>query len=158
MRRLLLVLFALCMTIPAGAWAQDVLTEVSPKKMGKILTSMGLEIQETKKTSDGKNPMIKFDLAGFGVVLFIAEDQTDAQLFVGFRGKQITPEKMNEWNRGHRFTRAYRDGDGDSVLESDIDFTGGVTDANIKAWIKIFRNAMGQYSKFLNSTSVSSSN
>jgi hypothetical protein len=156
MRRLLLVLFALCMTIPAGAQAQDVLTEVSPKKMGKILTSMGLEVQESK-TGDGKNPVMKFDLAGFGVVLFLAQDQSDAQLYVGFRGKQITPEKMNEWNRGHRFTRAYRDSDGDSVLESDIDFTGGVTDANIKAWVKIFRNSMGEYSRFLNSSSVTSS-
>jgi hypothetical protein len=158
MRRLLLVLFALCTAIPASAWAQDVLNEVSPKKMHKILTSMGLEVQEAKTTSDGKNPVLKFDLAGFGVVLFLAQDHSDAQLYVGFRGKQITPEKMNEWNRGHRFTRAYRDGDGDSVLESDIDFTGGVTDANIKAWVKIFRNSMGEYSKFLHSPSVTSSN
>ncbi|MFL5403660.1 MAG: YbjN domain-containing protein [Gemmatimonadales bacterium] len=158
MRRLLLVLFALCIMLPAAARAQDILAEVSPKKMGKILTSMGLEVQETKTTSDGKNPVIKFDLAGYGVVLFLAKDLSDAQLFVGFRGQQIPPEKMNEWNRAHRFSRAYRDDDGDSVLEADIDFTGGVTEANIKAWVKIFRNSTGEYARFLHSTSVSQSN
>jgi hypothetical protein len=158
MRRLLLVLFALCTMISAGAWAQDILTEVPPKKMTKILTSMGLEVKETKTTSDGKNPVLKFDLAGYGVVLFLAKDHSDGQLFVGFRDQQITPEKMNEWNRGHRFTRAYRDDDGDSVLESDIDFTGGVTEANIKAWVKIFRNSMSEYSRYVHSMAVSRTN
>jgi hypothetical protein len=153
--RLLLVLIAFCLMVPAAAWAQDVLTEVSPKRMNKILTSMGLEVVETKTTSDGKTPVIKFELAGYRVVLFLAKDHSDAQLFVGFGGQQVTAEKMNDWNRGHRFTRAYRDSDGDPVLESDIDFTGGVTEENIKAWIKIFRNSTGQYSKFLHTTSVS---
>jgi hypothetical protein len=153
--RLLLVLLAFCIMTPAAARGQDILTEVSPKKMTKILTSMGLEVQESKTTGDGKNPVIKFELAGYGVVLFLAKDHSDAQLFVGFRERQITPEKMNEWNREHRFTRAYRDQDGDSVLESDIDFTGGVTEANIKAWVKIFRSLTGEYARFLNTTSAS---
>jgi hypothetical protein len=152
--RLLLVLFAFCIMMPAAAWGQDVLTEVSPKRMTKILTSMGLEVQEPKTTSDGKNPVIRFELGGYGVVLFLAEDHSDAQLYVGFRGKQIPADKMNEWNRGHRFIRGYRDAEGDSVLESDIDFTGGVTEANIKAWVKIFRNLTGEYSRFLHTTSV----
>jgi hypothetical protein len=154
-RRLLLVLFAFCIMMPAAAWGQDVLTEVSPKRMTKILTSMGLDVQEPKTTSDGKNPVIKFELAGYEVVLFLAKDHSDAQLFVGFQGQQVTPEKMNEWNRGHRFTRGYRDQDGDSILESDLDFTGGVTEANIKAWVKIFRSSTGAYAKFLHTTSVS---
>jgi hypothetical protein len=153
--RLLLVLFALCTTTPAAARAQEVLTEVSPKKMAKILTSMGLEVRETKTTGDGKNPVIKFDLAGYQVVLFLANDNTDAQLFVGFGGQKLTTEKLNEWNRRHRFTRAYRDEDGDSVLEADIDFTGGVTEANIKAWVKIFRNITGEYARFVHSAPVS---
>ncbi|MGH7508934.1 MAG: YbjN domain-containing protein [Gemmatimonadales bacterium] len=140
---------------PAAALGQDVLTEVSAKKMTKILTSMGLEVRETKTTSDGQNPVIKFDLAGYGVVLFLAKDNTDAQLFVGFRGQQVTAEKINDWNRRHRFSRAYSDTDGDAVLEADIDFTGGVTEANIKAWVKIFRNLTGEYARFLHTASIS---
>jgi hypothetical protein len=151
--RLLLVLLAFCTMMPAGAWGQDVLTEVSPKKMTKILTSMGLEVQEAKTTSDGENPVIKFELGGYSTLLFLAKDHSDAQLFVGFRGQQITPEQMNDWNREHRFIRGYRDRDGDSVLESDIDFTGGVTEANVKSWVKIFRGVTGEYAKFLYTTS-----
>jgi Putative bacterial sensory transduction regulator len=146
--RALLVVLALCM-LPHTVRAQDVLTEVSPKKMAKILTSMGLEPQELKGSGESQNRALKFELAGYKVVLFLAKDETDAQLFVGFRDKQISAEKTNEWNREHRFTRAYRDKDGDAVLESDIDFTGGVTEANIKAWVKIFRDLTSQYAKFV---------
>jgi hypothetical protein len=81
--------------------------------------------------------------------LILAKDHTDAQLYVGFGGRQVSAEKVNEWNARHRFARAYRDKDGEPVLESDIDFTGGVTEANIKAWVKLFRDLMGAYSKFV---------
>jgi hypothetical protein len=145
--RSLLLAFALC-TMPAAVGAQEVVTEVSPQQMTKILTSMGLEVQEGKPTADDKHPPIKFDLAGYGVMLFLYNDNTDAQLFVGFRRK-VNTDRINEWNREHRFARAYRDKDGQPVLETDIDFTGGVTEANIKAWVKIFRDLTGEYVKFL---------
>jgi hypothetical protein len=146
-RRSLLVALALC-TWPAVARAQDVLTEVSPKKMTKILTSMGLEVEEAKRKGD-EQPPLKFELGGYRVLLFLAKDNTDAQLFIGFGGKEISTEKVNEWNTKHRFARAYRDKDGDAVLEADIDFTGGVTEANLKAWVKLFRDITGQYAKFV---------
>ena len=146
--RFLLVALALYLT-PAAVQAQDVLTEVSPKRMTKILTSMGLELDESKSSGEGGDRVLRFDLGGYRVVLFLAKDHSDAQLFVGFRGKEVSPEKANEWNASHRFGRAYRDKDGDAVLESDIDFTGGVTEANIKAWVKLFRNLAGAYSKFV---------
>ena len=147
-RRFLLVALALCM-LPAAARAQDVLTEVSPKKITKILTSMGLEVQEAKGKGDSEQKALRFDLGGYRVVLFLANKDTDAQLFIGFGGQQVSTEKTNEWNSRHRFARAYRDEDGDAVLESDIDFTGGVTEANIKAWVKLFRNLTGEYAKFV---------
>jgi hypothetical protein len=135
--------------LPVAARAQDVLTEVSPKKMTKLLTSMGLEVEEAKGAKDGEQPPLKFELGGSRVLLFLANKDTDAQLFVGLGGQEVSPEKTNEWNSRHRFARAYRDKDGDAVLESDIDFTGGVTEANIKAWVKLFRNLMGEYGKFV---------
>jgi hypothetical protein len=145
--RSLLLALALC-TLPAAVGAQEVVTEVSPQQMIKILTAMGLEVQEGKPTEDNKQPPLKFDLAGYGVLLFFYNDNTDAQLFVGFRRK-VNVDRINEWNREHRFGRAYRDKDGQPVLESDIDFTGGVTEANIKAWVKIFRDLTGEYAKYL---------
>ena len=101
MYRFLLAALALC-TLPASARAQDVLTEVSPKKMTKSLTSMGLEVEEAK-SKDGEQPPLKFDLGGYRVLLFLANKNTDAQLFIGFGEQQISTDKTNEWNSKHRF-------------------------------------------------------
>jgi hypothetical protein len=146
-RRFLPVLLALCLAIVPAARAQEVLTEVSAKRMTKILTSMGFEVKEGERSGD--DPTLKFQLAGYNVLLLFANKNTDAQLYIGFGDQQVSTDKVNEWNRKHRFARAYRDDDGNPVLESDIDFTGGVTEANIKAWVTLYRNLLNQYVKFL---------
>ena len=145
--RSLTALLAFCLLLPAAARGQEVLTEVSPKRMTKILTSMGFEVKEGKPSGD--DPTLKFQLAGYNVLLLFANKNTDAQLYIGFSDEQVSTDKMNEWNSKHRFARAYRDADGNPVLESDIDFTGGVTEDNIKAWVTLFRSLLNQYLKFL---------
>ena len=85
--------------------------------------------------------------------MFLLNQNTDAQLYIGFQQK-ISAERVNEWNQGHRFARAYRDKDGDAVLEADLDFTGGVTEANVKAWVKLYRDVLGEYVQFIRSEPV----
>ena len=41
----------------------------------------------------------------------------------------------------------YLPDDDDAVLESDIDFTGGVTEENIKAWITLFHSLAREYAQ-----------
>ena len=114
--------------------------------MAQILTSMGLELQERKEA--GEQTVLRIELASYSASIILANENTDAQLYAWFKGK-LKPERANEWNKRHRFTRAYIDDDGDAVLEADIDFTGGVTEANIKAWIKLYRDQLGAFAAFL---------
>lgn len=146
--RSVLLALALCAMLPRIAGAQKVLTEVSPMEMTRILTSMGLEVEERKTAESGPDHPLWFELSGYRTGLFLLNDNTDAQLYAGFRNK-ISNEKVNEWNREHRFMRAYRDKDGEAVLEADLDFTGGVTEANLKAWIKLYRDLLIEYAKFI---------
>jgi hypothetical protein len=146
-RLALLAGLALCLFTAAPARAQATLASVSPQKMTEILTSMGLEAKLAEKKGEQEPPLV-FDLAGYNVMLFLANENTDGQLFVAFRGK-VSTDRINEWNQKYRFTRAYRDKDGDPALESDIDFTGGVTEANVKAWVKMFRDQVGEYHRFV---------
>ena len=141
-----LLALALCIGIGRPGHAQKALTEVPPDRMAQILTSMGLELQERKEA--GEQTMLRIELASYSASLILANQNTDAQLYAWFKGK-LKPEKANEWNKRHRFARAYVDDDGDAVLESDIDFTGGVTEANIKAWIKLYRDQLGAFAAFL---------
>jgi hypothetical protein len=123
--------------------AQDVMTAVSAKHIEAVLTGMGFDFTQ-------KNDHTwKFELADKNVLLFLENDNTDAQLYIGFGDTKVSPSKMNEWNKSHRFTRAYADDDSNPVLESDLDFTGGVTDETIKAWIKLYGTQVKAYVKFL---------
>lgn len=52
---------------------------------------------------------------------------------------------INKWNQAHRFGRAYSDGDGDPVLEMDVDFEGGVHYENIVASMDTWRAIIGSF-------------
>ena len=144
--RPLALALALSLAGAASAEAQDVLSSVSPVKMSRILTDLGIEAE---LSGDDETPRFRFEYNGYRMLLFLANRNTDAQLYIGFLDGEISDDELNEWNRDHRFSRAYRDKDDDAVLEADIDFTGGVTEANIKAWIRLFGSLAQDYAKIV---------
>lgn len=144
--RQLALALAFAVIAPAAARAQDVHEEISPDRMNRFLTSMGLEAEVG---GDDETPSLKFELGGWKVVLFLANKNTDAQLYVGFLDTPLSFEQANDWNRRRRFARAYQDTDGDAVLEADLDFTGGVTEEAVKAWIRLFRDQVNEFAKFV---------
>ena len=86
---------------PATASAQEIMSSVSAKHMESILSSMGLDFEKKSDTS------WRVDLDGKKVLLIMANDNTDAQLYIGFGDTQVNAKQMNEWNADHRFGRAY---------------------------------------------------
>jgi hypothetical protein len=58
-------------------------------------------------------------------------------------------ETVNEWNNTHVGSSAYVDKDGNAVLESDLVLTGGVSVANLDAFITNFRDAASSYARFV---------
>jgi hypothetical protein len=143
--RAALAAFGLVMLAAAGpASAQSVMTSVSSKHMETILDDMGLKFEKKTDTS------WRVELDGKKVLLIMGNDNTDAQLYIGFGDVTVKPSQMNTWNSNHRFGRAYSDDDSNPVLESDLDFAGGVTDKTIEAWIKLFGAQIKSYVKFLN--------
>lgn len=139
---------ALCTALPAPAEAQAVMREISPERMTEILTSMGLEAREAPGAPDGEQAPLLVELGGYRALVFLLNENTDAQLYVVFDGK-VKTDRVNEWNRDHRFARAYRDEDGDAVLEADLDFAGGVTEEAVKAWVRLFRDMAMSYADFV---------
>jgi hypothetical protein len=144
--RPLALALALAALVPAAARGQSVHEDISPLLMNRILTSMGFEAEQG---GDEETPSFKFELGGWKVVLFLANKNTDAQLYVGFLDTPLSFEKANDWNRRRRFARAYQDEDGDAVLEADLDFTGGVTEEAVKAWIRLFRDQANEFAKLV---------
>ena len=130
--------------MPESADAQKIREEISENDMERILKSMGLEPVKVKENT------FRIELNGYRVMLFLLNENTDAQLYVGFGDKIVTAARVNEWNQQKRFTRAYADKDNNPVLEADLDFVGGVTEDAVKACIRLYRDLIGTYVKFLN--------
>lgn len=105
-----------------------------------------LEKLETNFAEVG-NGSYSFSLKGYKVALFNKGD--DIQLFSKFTGRTITLNRVNEWNRTRRFTRAYLDKDGDACIEADLDFEGGVTVEAILRFIVIFAQSVESYAEYL---------
>lgn len=141
----LVAALALCVAQPGLAGAQAVMTEVSPEQMSTILTAMGLEVSQASGAPEGGPAPLLVELGGYRALVFLLNDNTDAQLYTVFPGRNAGTDLMNRWNRDYRFARAYRDDEGDPVLEADLDFVGGVTEETIKAWVRLFRDNVMDY-------------
>jgi hypothetical protein len=97
-----------------------------------ILQEMKLDVSEK---SGEKSTVFIFQLSGYKVSLDSHAGFMELQLALSDKTSEAA---MNQWNRTHRFTRAYMDTDGGATLESDLDYGGGVAKATIESFIKGF--------------------
>jgi len=86
------------------------------------------------------------------LILFYNCDEAQAnchtlQFYFGFNdAKDTTLDRLNDWNRTKRFTRAYRDDQGDPVLEMDLDTDpDGVSQAWFLEQLATWRTQMNAY-------------
>jgi hypothetical protein len=137
----------------AGAWAlpaqaqmvraQDPATLVSALQKGGYAAKLGID-----KVGD---PMITSGVNGTTFQIFFynctANKNCATVSFHSGYDLKTSPglERMNEWNRGQRFGRAYLDKEDDPILEMDVDLDdGGLSPAlfidNIEFWASILGN------------------
>src|SRR5581483_5865485 len=90
----------------------EISSEVAPARVRAILQEMGF--QATEKAGDNSTVFI-FQLANYKTTLDSHQSFMELQLALS---DKVNMSVMNEWNRTHRFTRAYKDSDGGSTLES----------------------------------------
>ncbi|MDR1041438.1 MAG: YbjN domain-containing protein [Deltaproteobacteria bacterium] len=101
----------------------------------RIIHDMGLEASgET-----GGNPPSDYVLWNYhgmrSYVLFFAEGEA-LQFRIEIADSAASWEDINSWNRDYRYSRSYLDTDGDSVLELDLDFAGGICEGRVRDWLK----------------------
>jgi putative serine protease PepD len=130
--------------------SSEIMKEMSVVRMRSILQSMGFEFTEQPNTAG--NPYLIFQLDGYKVTL--ATQATNLMLYSGFNVK-VDLATVNGWNQKNRFSRAYLDTEGDPVVESDLDLSGGVTKEGVEAFIKQFRITVSGYVTTLKSRSSS---
>ena len=79
-------------------------------------------------------------------LLLIRDDDGDLQLFFAVAvGHKNDYERVNAWNRGKRFSRAYVDGDGDYALEADLLAGEHLGEQRLRQFLSIFVRSVGAY-------------
>ncbi len=115
---------------------------MSAGKIERIIKSFS-DVNNFKELEDGT---YSFEISGLKVVIFNKGDTM--QLYAGFEG-EVTLSRINEWNKTKRFTRAYVSSKGGACLEDDLELTGGVTEKNVKEWMKTYVLCLKDFKKHL---------
>ena len=132
-----LALAALSLRAPAAS-AQATMTTISAAEVEAILTQ--LDLKYTQRC--GASWWVTIG-SGQAVLTVETTDPAVALLRGSFGKGTASVRQLNEWNKGHRFARAYIDDEGSVVLASDLSFVvGGVTVEIIKNWILLYRSSL----------------
>jgi len=74
---------------------------------------------------------VEWKIEGKKAQIFVADDGQSVQFHSVFTGSRASLAKVNEWNRTKKYSRSYLDEEGDSHLELDLDYGGGITEARV---------------------------
>lgn len=140
---------ALMMT--AAIPAQAELVTASPQVIAQIVKSQGLPAEI--KTPSGENPYIEstHSKLKFLIIFMNCDDNKrnckTIQFYMGYNdAKDTTLDQLNDWNREKRFARAYRDEEGDAVLEMDVDLDfNGIPRENVGEAINTWKSLVDAY-------------
>lgn len=142
------------LAIAAPAQAQLV-SPTSTLAIKEVIESRGWPATLNSPSDD--NPYIKSSYNNMKfLVLFMNCDDNHRncktlQYYMGYTdAKSTTLEQLNEWNKTKRFARAYRDNDGDPVLEMDLDLDfKGLPRDNVNESFNTWAALMDAYHDFL---------
>lgn len=149
-----IALAALAMATATPAHAEPVSAK-DPAKIATLLRDKGYKA-EVIKGSDG-GVYIRSADSGVPVTIFFMNCESDKtgcttiQFYTGFNDvKNVPLARINEWNKTHRFARAYVDDDGDPVIEMDVDMDfNGIARENFYANLEIFIASIPKFREFL---------
>lgn len=137
--------------VPAHA---ELVNASNPATIKAIVESQGWPATLVSKPGD--DPYIESNRNGLKfLVLFMncteGRNCKTLQYYMGFSdAKQVPLEKFNQWNKEKRFGRAYRDNDGDPVLEMDVDLDfDGIPRQNLGETFNTWASLMDSFRAFV---------
>jgi hypothetical protein len=142
---------ALLAATPARA---ELVNATDPATIEAIVESQGWPA--TIITKAGDDPYIESSRNGLKfLVLFMNCDEgkkcKTLQYYMGFSdAKDVTLEKLNKWNKDKRFARAYKDDEGDPVLEMDVDLDfAGIPRENVGETFNTWATLMDSFREYV---------
>lgn len=153
-RRRLAAALGLAALGAAGTAQAQMVTAQNPESVAKVLRDRGYRAELTKDPEG--DPLIKSGAEGTNFLLLLfnctnGKACATVQFYAGFDREGDYPlEKLNEWNRDNRFGRAYRDKEGDPVVEMDVDLDdGGMSQALFEDNLEFWTSIVGKFRQFI---------
>lgn len=126
----------------------------NPATIEAIVESQGWPATIVSKPGD--DPYIESNRNGLKfLVLFMNCDEgkkcKTLQYYMGFSdAKDVSLEKLNKWNKDKRFARAYKDDEGDPVLEMDVDLDfAGIPRENVGETFNTWASLMDSFREYI---------
>lgn len=142
---------ALFAATPAQA---ELVNARNPATIKAIVESQGWPATLISKADE--DPYIESNRGGLKfLVLFMNCDEgkncKTLQYYMGFSdAKDVSLDRLNKWNKEKRFARAYKDDEGDPVLEMDVDLDfGGIPRENVGETFNTWSSLMDSYREFV---------
>ena len=130
---------------------QPVLMRITAEQVENRLKQLGLAYEVGVDNYD--DPLITFTLASYETKLFFydcaEEGCASIRLYTRFATTSASVETVNAWNQKKRFSTAYLNEDGVACLDTDLIVRGGVTLAEVDAFVLNFRDRLGEYAAHL---------
>ena len=149
-----IVAAAAALALSAAPAHAELVNAKNPATIKAILESQGWPA--TLVTKDGDDPYIESNRNGlkFLVLFMNCEDNRNCktlQYYMGFSdAKDVSLDRLNQWNRTKRFARAYRDDEGDPVLEMDVDVDfAGITRENLSETLNTWSSLMDSFREYV---------
>lgn len=138
MRALLLSVLMFFSLSAVPAQASEVIETITPERVVELLGEAGFIGAEIDADGD-----VLVNMQGYRVLILVGTYQgKNIAMKFALAGTRADHETVNRFDREKRFGRAYLDGDGDPVLESDLDLEGGVTEARVLDFLRTYNQLM----------------
>jgi hypothetical protein len=149
---LLLAGCAVLATWPLAAGAQTkekVFRSISPDQVGTILTDLNIKFTKKQPKDLPKDVDFEFSRNNFEIRLTVRDGK---MLWISAYFPKATLEKINAWNVNVKFSRAVIvqiDNKSYSVVEAQLDVSGGSTENMVKQFIRRFDEEVTNFDRYL---------
>ena len=143
-------LLALSLTAPLQA--ASLIETANPEEVSAVLHGFGSI--EREEGTDGTPQLIgRIDGTRYGVYFYSCDDGkancNEIQFSAGWSNVEVSLAQINSWNRDKRYCKAYLDGEGDPMLELDVNMRFGISKENLADTVEYWQLCLNEFSKEL---------
>jgi hypothetical protein len=152
MKKTLMIAAALSCLLAGGVEARDLPAGgLTINEVVSWLQGSGYRAEIQTEKDGGQNVYSGVDGNNFHIAFYDCKSGRcgSIQFYVGFdTNGAFTTDKINQWNKENRWTKAYVDPSNDPWLEYDIDLTPGGTYELLNDEFAIWRGSLSNFHKF----------